>query len=345
MKSARTGVKTRGNADDRFTRNRMRHTLLPLIEREFNPTVAENLSELAEIARGEEDYWENEAAGWMGRTVQWAEPEWASAGSKPLTQKSTGDFTEEHGELLQIQPASTGSERDSALESRIEEVPWLVVNGLVNRMWLLGEPVAVQRRVIKAMGEHVGLPLEFKHVEEVLRFATDEGESGKELSLPLGWKMVRGAEELMLVTPDLRSGGNDFAGELRDYEYELPLPGSLVVPEARARFETRRISSASVEAEDSSFYLNAELLTESLRVRNWRPGDRFWPAHTKCEKKIKELLQGRAANPAERKLWPVILSGDVILWVRGFPVSSRFQAKPGREAVLIVERQFHGEDK
>jgi len=29
--------------------------------------VAENLAELAEIARGEEDYWENEIAGWLER--------------------------------------------------------------------------------------------------------------------------------------------------------------------------------------------------------------------------------------------------------------------------------------
>jgi len=33
---------------------------------EFNPAVAEGLSELAEIARGEEDYWENEISGWFG---------------------------------------------------------------------------------------------------------------------------------------------------------------------------------------------------------------------------------------------------------------------------------------
>ena len=43
------------NADEHFTRNRLRKLIVPLLEKEFNPAVAENLAELAEIARGEED--------------------------------------------------------------------------------------------------------------------------------------------------------------------------------------------------------------------------------------------------------------------------------------------------
>ena len=64
------------NADSKFTRNRVRKLVLPLLEREFNPAVAENFAELAEIARDEEDYWENEISGWLGTVVQWSEPEW-----------------------------------------------------------------------------------------------------------------------------------------------------------------------------------------------------------------------------------------------------------------------------
>ena len=65
------------NIDERFTRNRVRKLLVPLLQQEFNPAVAENLTELAEIARGEEDYWDNEISGWMGTTVHWSQPEWA----------------------------------------------------------------------------------------------------------------------------------------------------------------------------------------------------------------------------------------------------------------------------
>ena len=77
------------NTDERFTRNRVRKLVVPLLEQEFNPAVAENLAELAEIARGEEDYWENEISGWLGTTVQWSQPDWARA--RVCTEESGSD--------------------------------------------------------------------------------------------------------------------------------------------------------------------------------------------------------------------------------------------------------------
>ncbi len=44
------------NADTRFTRNRVRHELLPLLEREFNPGIRDVLSRTAEILRDEDFY-------------------------------------------------------------------------------------------------------------------------------------------------------------------------------------------------------------------------------------------------------------------------------------------------
>ena len=78
-----------------------RKLVVPLLEQEFNPAVAESLAELAEIARGEEDYWENEVAGWMGTTVQWSEPEWAACGRlEDWFRSRAGDFgSGEFGEI------------------------------------------------------------------------------------------------------------------------------------------------------------------------------------------------------------------------------------------------------
>ena len=41
---------------------------------------------------------------------------------------------------------------------------------------------------------------------------------------------------------------------------------------------------------------------------------------------------------AERKLWPVVISGQEIVWVRGFPAPARLRPKDGaRQALLIRE--------
>ncbi len=46
----------KSNADTRFTRNRIRHELLPLLEREYNPAIRDILLNTAEILRDEDFY-------------------------------------------------------------------------------------------------------------------------------------------------------------------------------------------------------------------------------------------------------------------------------------------------
>ena len=119
------------NADSKFTRNRVRKLVLPLLEREFNPAVVESLAELAEIARDEEDYWENEISGWLGTVVQWSQPEWTRGlpgfeGSQTLVQIQASQLT--------LSPE---------LVERLEQPGPAVMNASVSRPWLLTEPRAV----------------------------------------------------------------------------------------------------------------------------------------------------------------------------------------------------------
>jgi tRNA(Ile)-lysidine synthase len=327
------------NSDARFTRNRVRKLVVPLLEQEFNPAVAENLAELAEIARGEEDYWENEISGWLGTTVQRSQPEWARVPSGPdrLVQIAGFGVAPEESSPAKDPTSRTKNVREMEhseiddLGSRIENAPWLVMNASVSRMWFLGETVAAQRRLVKAIGESAGIPLEFKHVEEILRVASEDS-SGKELSLPLGWKLLVEPEELVFVTPDLRAPHPP-----QDYEYDLPVPGRIRVYESGSSIEVRRVPDGADEGYNPDHLLDTESLPGPLKVRNWRPGDRFWPAHTKSPKKIKELLQDRHVAQPERKSWPVVVSAERIVWVRGFPSAADLGGKPGRAAIAILD--------
>jgi tRNA(Ile)-lysidine synthase len=306
------------NFDHAFTRNRLRKRVLPLLEKDFNPAVAENLAELAEIARAEEEYWENEVAGWMGTAVHWVEPEWV----------------QQNPALVQISLPGprTSAVVDATLQSEIDNVPWLVANASVSRPWFLSEPIAVQRRVVKAIGEHAGVPFEFRHVEEILGFAAQNGPR-KEFTLPFGWKLVRHADELLFVTPDLRK-----AEQPQDYEHELTIPGTAILPEVGTTIEAHHIPADKAAEYNPDELLDLGSLPGLLRVRNWRAGDRFWPAHTKSPKKIKELLQERHVAQPLRGLWPVVVSGNEIVWVRGFPAHKNYCGKAGRSSVLIAER-------
>jgi tRNA(Ile)-lysidine synthase len=302
------------NQESKYTRNRVRQVVIPLLEREFNPSITQNLAELAEIARAEEDYWESEVEGWMGTVVQWTAAKPALDNYVPLNQL--------------VSPGATCDSLDPAGER---------MSATVDRNWLLAEPLALQRRVIKSIGDYAEIPLEFKHIEEILEFAAQEGE-GNQLTLPQGWRVMREGASLefrvMEIDPPIKT----------DYEYSLSVPGEVEIKEMGLLLRAILVDQGITAEHGDDDLFDRARLSPSLVVRNWRPGDRFWPAHTKGPKKIKELLQDKNVPQAERRVWPVVLSGDEIVWVRGFPGRAHFRPDEGNEAILISELSLSGRE-
>lgn len=265
----------RSNRDLRFARNRVRHGVLPRLERNLNPEVCRVLSETAEIARAEEDYWKRET-------------------ERVLPQSEKG-------------------------------VEISVLQGL---------PLALQRRVVRAAAETVGLRLEFRHVAEALEIAGALPGSPQSASLPGGWTLLRRGS--------LLSFRRAAAQEKSAYEYRLTIPGRIEVPELAVVFEAAPVFlGGGAPGYNPEHLFDPQLLAKELVVRNWRPGDRFWPAHTREPKKIKELLQQHHIQGQERKTWPVVASGDSVIWVRGFRAPARLRPAQGsREAVVIREEPW-----
>ena len=262
------------NRDLRHSRNRVRHGIMPRLERHLNPAVRETLAEIAEIARSEEEYWQQEVAQILPKV--WMED--------TLKLDILADF-----------------------------------------------PLALRRRVIRAAGESLGLQLEFGHVEDVLQVACD----GKSGMLPGGWVVSRNATELRF---DCASGKAEL-----DYEYCLRVPGRIKVAETGTWFEAALVSARVGAGYNPDHLLDSTQLGKELRVRNWRAGDRFWPAHTKSAKKIKELLQELHITGSERKLWPVVVQGAEVVWVRGFPVPGRLRIREGVEEAVVIKERPSGE--
>ena len=182
--------------------------------------------------------------------------------------------------------------------------------------------VALRRRLVRAAGEALGVSLEFNHVEEILGLRDE----GARASLPDGWSAA------------LHKGSIRFErgqADAVDYEYALQVPGKVEVPEAGMMIEVSEVArSARDRRYNPEHLLDLSSAARGLRVRNWRAGDRFWPAHTKQPKKIKELLQDRHITGDEKKRWPVVVSGDEVVWIRGFGVRRDIQGKDGTGIVV-----------
>ena len=136
------------NRDRKHLRNRVRHELVPLLEREFNPEVTRVLGETAEVARAEEEYWQRE--------VERLLPE--------------------------VSPLGEGS---------------------LNLKALLAQPLAVQRRLVRAALERAGAGFDFRHGEEILRLAQ---KTRGAVELPGGWRVVRGKSDLRIEKRIERAG-------------------------------------------------------------------------------------------------------------------------------------------
>jgi tRNA(Ile)-lysidine synthase len=265
------------NRDLRFARNRVRHGVLPRLERNLNPSVHEALAEAAEIARGDEEYWTAEVERILPSV-------WQRMGEG-------GVFTLERLELL---------------------------------------PLALRRRVLRAGCECLGLRLEFKHVAELLDMCSPEGPKSAEI--PGSWMAIRRNRELRIMAP---AGSEE---EVAAYDYVLAVPGDVCVAQTGTRFEAVLVSLTGDQSYNPEHLLDRDRVGPELKIRNWRPGDRYWPKHTKGLRKIKELLQKLHVTGAERRLWPVAVSGDEVIWVRGFPAPDHLRPRDGAgQAVLIQE--------
>jgi tRNA(Ile)-lysidine synthase len=289
------------NRDVKHARNRVRHVLLPMVEKEFNPNIRQVLAETAEIARAEEEYWSGEVRHACKAVV--------------------------------LEP----TEREC----------WLGLDKL-RRL-----PLALQRRVLREAAEGLGFQLEFQQVERVLALASARGEARVELGD--GWmaehKLYRNWEPGQTPRPELvfrRSAEAKCTAALAEkgvraetapgYEYILPLPGEVRVEELGVSIRALLVPRGSGRAGyNPEGWLDPQYLGSKLVVRNWRPGDRFCPAHTKSARKVKELLQARHITGRERALWPVAVnSAGEVVWMRGFAVPERFAAPENDGPAVVI---------
>jgi tRNA(Ile)-lysidine synthase len=122
------------NRDLSHTRNRIRHQLLPILERDFNPGVRHALADLAEVARGEAEYWDAEIQLLITRLVRPGKPSRSGRTAR--------------GEASRTLALDLGNFRSL--------------------------PVALQRQLFHEIARRLGIGLEFKHVQQLTELAREK---------------------------------------------------------------------------------------------------------------------------------------------------------------------------
>ena len=293
------------NQDLRYTRNRIRHQLLPLLS-QFNPRIVETLAASAEIARDEEAFWQDYL--------------------QPILLQSTRKFK-------------------GKIQIDIEKIR--------------EAPPAVARRVLRwatatvaQMGQHAvnidsagtpyrkrgkALPLDALQIEQLLRLACAK-QSGRMMSLP--GNMAAGKEFTRLTIARVE----DLNPKRQGFSHQFRVPGKLKVPEINTLFAFKLVPWGTDEArynQEGNVLLESRIAENPLTLRNWQPGDRFRQKGHQRRRKLKELFQRFRIPQNERQGWPVLLSGDEIVWTRGLEIAEGFSPqRQSSHAILIQEREL-----
>jgi len=182
-----------------------------------------------------------------------------------------------------------------------------------------------------------------QHVQQVLDLAL-HGEPGKLLQMPASIDVRRDRD---VLTFSSRSSSNFREAASRNFAYPIDIASDdsrVPVPELGCAFRFRVIDWPLTRRDtivDSRFALDRDRLREPLELRSWRPGDRLRLPGRSSAQKIKRLLTELRVSPFQRSGWPVLTSGGVLAWARGFPAAAEFAAdERTRTGIVISEEQL-----
>jgi tRNA(Ile)-lysidine synthase len=297
------------NLDESRLRARIRARLLPTLESDFQPAIVVQLSNLATLARQDEEFW------------------------KVLVEERFQTLARREGDSLLLSvndllsplgfPAAVpvGGPSLKALSTKL-----------------------VRRILCELKGDLLGFTS--RHVEDVFHLATSST-SGHQIILPFGITVERCFDELRFLrrSPRDSESAKSAPHSVPEFQRLLHLDGhceeAIDIPDIGARLHLKVIDWPS-EARDTKLDTSVAdygCLRPPLVVRNWLPGDAFQPHGRLRTRKLKHLLRERRIALRERRGWPVLTSNGELVWARGFPVAQKYVTDGKTRKALVISEE------
>ncbi len=248
------------NLKEDYLRNRLRLSLIPLLEKEYQPNFKEILLRTSAILREENDYLEKEA------------------------EKVYQNMVEGKGESLTFQYPDYRSLHPA--------IQWRIIQKMLRAIY--GEEK-----------EDLEVSQTFKRLKQ--------SPPSFVLEFPLGVCMEKRYETVFL--------GKKKVETIPPFEVELVSPGRTLIKEIGREMVTEEMDvqgrSGMPRVSSEMAFLDYQVLQFPLRIRNFRPGDRFQPLGVKGSQKLKEFFIDHKIPRFERSKIPLLISGERIVWVVG----------------------------
>jgi tRNA(Ile)-lysidine synthase len=267
------------NLEMQFARNRIRHELVPLLQKFYNPNIVATLNRLAAINRAEEE--------WLEQIIRPALAQATLALNEKKISLSLSHLAKMHlGQQRRVVRKAIGLIKGDLRRIHLRHVDDVLK--LAGRSGAFGQ-----------LNLPDGLAVERNY--DQISFARVAG-AGK-------GRPYRGASDPTANYHYLVSKPGRSAIRLHISETACDLEFSIL--------EREQIECLKGAGPNIAFF-DLERLSFPLTIRNPKPGDRFWPLGMKGSQKVSDFFINRKAPRSMRGQTPLLESNGSIIWIAGY---------------------------
>ena len=302
------------NEEDTYTRNKIRHHILPYAEREICPGAVTHMGELADILAETEHYLE-------GQTERIYEMYVEEVGSEELP--VAGIRPEEKMRCLSVQGEQ-----------------------------LLSEDPVMYKRVLLACMERLApyrKDITGQHIADIVKLLTSKG--SKELSLPYGIKAYKEYDRLILCQNT--DGGFYRVGhdKATDRQYEVEPPTDIFVPNVGTYAFTLVENNVFFHENQQNIpenrytkWFDYDKITTTLLLRTRKQGDYITIDKALHTKSVKQYMIDVKIPKMHRDNMYILADGAHVLWIPGYRISERYKVDENTRHILQVQLRggYHG---
>jgi len=297
----------RTNIENIYFRNRVRNILIPFISKHFLKSFKSNVLRSINILKCEDEF---------------------------LRRYSVAKLAE----IASIKRSETGK------YAALIEIPVLKIKG---------EARAVQRRIVLSAIEMTSGTLEnisFKNIDDILRICSLGGESKiiqpeeKIRVFKIGSYIYFMNVDYIRLLPDefkqfLKSNGK-VDTEKSGKEIKVGTKVKLRDFNLGLSSELLKISKDKIkfnEVKNTEAFLDYEKIKPPIRVRTWKRGDKFYPLGMQKEKKLQDFFIDSKIPIHLRKLVPVFIDREKIIWVGKYRIDNRVRITEDTKEALHLK--------
>lgn len=296
------------NADTDYTRNCLRHRVLPVLEEQVNEKSVQHLAELGEELQRLQIYMEKAVEKLL---VKFA---------RPVQQKETAE--KQHEEVC---GKSEGYKIDVRAFADTEEI--------------------VQEYMIRECLKRAGCSgrdVGRTHIEAVRTLA--HMQSGKQVVLPDQWYASKEFEWLVFARK--KDGKKQRQKAAEEVCLNASVPGETETPQGSFVFRVFPYKNQNILQKTYTKWLNYDKIDCTLQLRTRRAGDYLVINAQGGRKKLKQYFIEEKIPADERDRILLLAAGSEILWVVGHRINEAYKVMPGTKHILEIRKmgEYHGRE-